>query len=147
QDRGDPPPWPVARNRRRRVRDPHLGRLVQWQSSARVARLRPTRRVRAGVPQPSAENRRDGSTHAMSSPETPARFRPTRPLCPTPTIARSWMLICLMVLLLLPKTKTSLFGSLYGDTVVPVPATAFPPGPSPKISRPLSTTHPPNGAT
>jgi hypothetical protein len=70
QGRGHPAKRPVARNRRSRVRDAPMGRLVQQPPAARAVRERSARRVRSQV---RAGQR--GAGQLTASPENPGRFR------------------------------------------------------------------------
>src|SRR5581483_4414593 len=72
QDRGHPAPGPVAARGGRRVRDPHLGRLVQHPPAARAARQGAANRVRSGLLPASGEPRHGGGTHVTEPPGEPA---------------------------------------------------------------------------
>ncbi len=75
QDRADPPRGPLEGPRRRRVRDPRVGRLVQQPTTARADRLRPTGRVRADVLCSLCCHGRRGETQRREPPLNPGRFR------------------------------------------------------------------------
>ncbi len=82
QDRGDLATWTMANDRRRRVRDVGVGRLVQQPPPARAARLRAAGRIRRGVLSRSAESGHGGLTQENKSPENPGRFsEPRRAHC------------------------------------------------------------------
>ncbi len=75
QGRGDPATRPVARARRRRVRQPGMGPLVQRSPAARAHRRPSARRSRgAALPDPDRGRRRGGVRPEKRPPANPARF-------------------------------------------------------------------------
>jgi hypothetical protein len=84
QDRADPSPWTVEGNRRRRVLDARVGRLVQPPSAPRTGRRRPAGRVRGRLPKEGGPQVRC-RTQGTEPPVNPGRFT----LCVESGVARA----------------------------------------------------------
>jgi hypothetical protein len=73
QDRADPSPWTVEGQRRRRVLDARVGRLVQPPPAPRTGRRRPAGRVRGRLPKEGGPELRC-RTQGTEPPVNPGRF-------------------------------------------------------------------------